>query len=115
MKRTKERLIVVSNRLPFVFHRTRSGQWKTQGGAGGLVSALTPVLRDRGGTWIGWPGTSDDGPGLDDALDEAGKRLGIELRGVRLDALDVDNFYNGFCNEIIWPLFHDLQALCVFA
>ncbi len=115
MKRSKQRLIVVSNRLPYVFHREPNGKWKTQGGAGGLVTALTPVLRDRGGTWIGWPGTADDGPGLDEALRESSTKIGIELRGVKLDAVDVDNFYNGFCNEIIWPLFHDLQALCVFA
>ena len=110
MKRTKERLIVVSNRLPFVFERTADGEWKTERGAGGLVTALVPVLRDRGGTWIGWPGTSENGPGLADALQAASKQLGIALRGVQLDAADVDNFYHGFSNEIIWPLFHDLQG-----
>ena len=114
MKRNKERLIVVSNRLPYVFARTPNGGWKTQGGSGGLVSALLPVLRDRGGTWIGWPGTSGDGKGLGDALKEAGEQLGITLRGVQLDDKDVDNFYHGFSNEIIWPLFHDFPSLCIF-
>jgi len=114
MRRTKERLIVVSNRLPYVFARAPDGTWKTQGGAGGLVSALVPVLRDRGGIWIGWPGTSDGAAGLDEALKSAGSQLGIALRGVQLDAADVDNFYHGFSNEIIWPLFHDFASLCVF-
>ena len=45
MKRSKERLIVVSNRLPYVFARTEDG-WKTEGGSGGLVSALGRVLTD---------------------------------------------------------------------
>ena len=114
MRRSKERLIVVSNRLPYVFARNADGTWKTQGGSGGLVSALVPVLRDRGGTWIGWPGTSEDGAGLHEALGTAGRQLGITLRGVQLDTADVDNFYHGFSNEIIWPLFHDFASLCVF-
>src|SRR5688572_7688193 len=114
MRRIKERLIVVSNRLPYVFTRRPDGTWETQGGSGGLVSALVPVLRDRGGTWIGWPGTSDDAPGLDEALQGASAKLGINMRGVQLDAADVDNFYHGFSNEIIWPLFHDFASLCRF-
>ncbi|HEY0385522.1 MAG TPA: hypothetical protein VGC64_05900, partial [Pyrinomonadaceae bacterium] len=96
MKRSKERLIVVSNRLPYVFARTPDGGWKTEGGSGGLVSALVPVLRDRGGTWIGWPGTSENGEGLSEALLASSRKLGITLRGVQLDAADVDNFYHGF-------------------
>jgi trehalose 6-phosphate synthase/phosphatase len=114
MKRSKERLVVVSNRLPYVFARTPDGGWKTEGGSGGLVSALVPVLRDRGGTWIGWPGTSENGAGLSEALLAASRKLGITLRGVQLDAADVDNFYHGFSNEIIWPLFHDFASLCRF-
>jgi trehalose 6-phosphate synthase/phosphatase len=114
MKRGKDRLIVVSNRLPYVFKRAPDGTWRREGGSGGLVSALVPVLRDRGGTWIGWPGTSDRGPGLEEALSSASAQLGITLRGVELDAADIHNFYYGFSNEIIWPLFHDLQSLCVF-
>jgi trehalose 6-phosphate synthase/phosphatase len=115
MKRSKERLIVVSNRLPYVFARAEDGAWKTEGGSGGLVSALVPVLRDRGGTWLGWTGsTSGDNTGLDEAMATASEQLGFNLRGVQLDAADVDNFYHGFSNEVIWPLFHDLPSLCVF-
>src|SRR5688572_10256386 len=114
MRRNKERLIVVSNRLPYVFAQTPDGSWKTQGGSGGLVTALVPVLRDRGGTWIGWPGTSANGAGLDDALKSSSQQLGFTLRGVQLDEADVDNFYHGFSNEIIWPLFHDFASLCLF-
>jgi trehalose 6-phosphate synthase len=114
MKRSKERLIVVSNRLPYVFARKADGEWKTEGGSGGLVSALVPVLRDRGGTWIGWTGSSGDPTGLEEALVIASEQLGFDLHGVQLDANDVDNFYHGFSNEVIWPLFHDLPSLCVF-
>jgi trehalose 6-phosphate synthase len=46
---------VVSNRLPFTVARTAGGLSRTPS-SGGLVSALTPVLSKRGGTWVGWPG-----------------------------------------------------------
>jgi len=114
MTRARERLIVVSNRLPFVFSRSADGRWETAPGSGGLVSALVPVLRNRGGTWIGWSGTACEGPDLEDAVAAAGRDAGYELKAVPLDAGDVDKFYHGFSNEVIWPLFHDLQSLCNF-
>jgi len=110
----RERLIVVSNRLPFVFHRANNGAWRTESAGGGLVSALLPVLGDRGGLWIGWPGTHDAGGGLEQAVAVAGDDAGVTLKAVGLSAYEVDNFYHGFSNEVIWPLFHDLQSLCNF-
>jgi len=50
------RLIVVSNRLPFALDSTGEDLWTVTPATGGLVSAIEPVLRERGGTWIGWPG-----------------------------------------------------------
>src|SRR5579859_5192998 len=65
MVRGRNRVVVVSNRLPFVFHKDPDGSWRVEPGSGGLVSALLPVLRHRGGTWIGWPGT----PGRSEELE----------------------------------------------
>ena len=48
----RQRLIVVSNRLPFVFGR-KDGRLDVQPGSGGLVTTLVPVLRRRGGVWVG--------------------------------------------------------------
>ena len=50
------RLVVVSNRLPIVLKRT-DGSWSMQKGSGGLVTALGTVLKNRGGLWVGWPGS----------------------------------------------------------
>jgi len=105
------RLVVVSNRLPVVL--SREDGWRVEQGSGGLVTALAPVLRDRGGLWIGWPGTSEV-DGLGEALDEATQGTGYSLVPVPLSAAEVDKHYRGFSNEIIWPLFHDLQSLCNF-
>lgn len=106
------RLVVVSNRLPVVLSR-RAGEWDAQAASGGLITALAPVLRNRGGTWIGWPGTSEVeeiGP----ALDEAAGAAGYRLEPVRIPDEIVDGYYQGFANEIIWPLFHDVPSRCNF-
>lgn len=108
------RLIVVSNRLPVRLSRhPESGQWRISGSSGGLVTAMTPVLGDRGGVWIGWPGTvAEEEVDLDRLLPEAG--LGYDLQAVELTEQERDNFYLGFSNEVVWPLFHDLLTLYNF-
>lgn len=114
MTKQHERLIVVSNRLPFSFRRDKSGKWRAEPSGGGLVTALLPVLRHRGGIWIGWPGGTDDVPNMGADLSLAGEDTGFTLQAVALTAEEVRNFYEGFSNEVIWPLFHDLQLLCNF-
>ncbi len=108
-------LVVASNRLPFVLARAPDGRLEVTPGSGGLVTALLPVLRDRGGIWVGWPGLTEaidnlPPPFLDAAADEAG----YHLEPVLLTEEERQKFYHGFANEIIWPLFHDLQSLCHF-
>ncbi|NTU80881.1 MAG: trehalose-6-phosphate synthase [Chloroflexales bacterium] len=112
------RLITVSNRLPIVLRRApdHPGGWRAEGGAGGLVSALTPVLRARGGEWIGWAGTvEEDAVDLDQTLAVLSAEIGFTLTPVALTADQRDKFYLGFSNEVIWPLFHDLQSRANFA
>ncbi len=111
------RLINVSNRLPIVLQPApdNSGEWWAERGAGGLVSALTPVLQARGGEWIGWPGTvEEDGADLQQLLANLSDEAGYTLTPVELSADQRDKFYLGFSNEVIWPLFHDLQTRANF-
>jgi trehalose 6-phosphate synthase len=112
--RSRERLIVVSNRLPFTFRRDNGAGWRADPASGGLVTALMPVLRHRGGMWIGWTGAHGEDPDLAAALERAGEDAGFTLRSVPLTADEVHEFYLGFSNEVVWPLFHDLQSLCNF-
>ncbi len=106
------RLVVVSNRLPVVLSSS-DGNWRSEPGSGGLVTALAPVLRNRGGLWIGWPGTAIE-DGVQEALEQAVSDAGYSLVAVPLEAGEVNRYYRGFSNEIIWPLFHDLQTRCNF-
>ncbi|MEO7741809.1 MAG: trehalose-6-phosphate synthase [Usitatibacter sp.] len=112
---SRSHLIVVSNRLPFAFQKGADGRWNAQPGSGGLVTALLPVLRDRGGTWIGWPGAVGPAREFAPALAAAGTTAGYKLVSVPLEEHEVRDFYHGFSNEVVWPLFHDLPSLCDFA
>ena len=108
------RLVVVSNRLPVTIEQV-DGRWCSQPGSGGLVTALAPVLRQRGGLWIGWPGgVEEKNVDLDAMLADAGVAAGFPFAAVRLTAEERDKFYYGFSNEIVWPLFHDIHTRCNF-
>src|SRR6266702_3199224 len=106
------RLILVSNRLPFALEPAGKGQWRVTHSPGGLVSALGPVLRGRGGTWIGWPGVAGEIP--EAPFSKATRGVGYKVVPVALSEAERDVFYFGYSNEIIWPLFHDLQNFCNF-
>lgn len=108
-------MVVVSNRLPVVLKRRPDGSFRASPGNGGLVTALTPVLQKRGGTWVGWPGAARGSKqAIEDALGAAGQSLGMALLPLSLTADEVAGFYRGFSNEILWPLFHDLVTTCNF-
>jgi len=112
MKREGSRLVAVSNRLPVTLVETSDG-WKIKPGAGGLVTALAPVLRNRGGVWIGWSGCPADAD-LSGLMEYASREIGYHLFPVVLTPEEIKDYYQGFSNEIIWPLFHDLQTRCNF-
>ncbi len=103
------RMVVVSNRLPVVVERQPDGSGRLVPGSGGLVSALAPVLKDRGGVWIGWPGSSVE-DGLDSMLADAEEDAGYRLIAQPLTAEEVELYYYGFANQVLWPVFHDLPG-----
>lgn len=94
--------VVVANRLPV----DKVGD-AFQVSPGGLVAALAPVLKRRGGSWVGWIGDTADPVETDSALDPF-EFDGISLVPVPLDGEDFEGFYEGFSNSTLWPLYHDL-------
>ncbi|MAT40116.1 MAG: trehalose-6-phosphate synthase [Ectothiorhodospiraceae bacterium] len=93
-----------------------NGKLTMKPGSGGLVTAMAPVLRNRGGLWIGWPGiTSEREDETNGIIHDENQNPGYDLKPVHLNEQEVQNFYYGFANEIVWPLFHDLQSQCNFA
>lgn len=109
------RLVIVSNRLPLVFVK-EEGKLKISSGSGGLITALAPVLRNRGGAWIGWPGPIGEEEQAEAiaSLEKENRKAGFSLYPIFLTEEEVKLYYEGFANEIIWPLFHDLQSECHF-
>jgi trehalose 6-phosphate synthase/phosphatase len=105
-------LVLVSNRIPITF-TTEDGQLKGHPSSGGLVSALEPLLKDHGGIWVGSGGT-DDSPQIRKILEHASADLPYKYAPLFLTEEEQSNFYEGFSNEIVWPLFHDLQSRCNF-
>ncbi|MFY9783903.1 MAG: trehalose-6-phosphate synthase [Acidimicrobiales bacterium] len=95
----KADLVVVANRLP-VQHSMINGEESWRPSPGGLVSALTAVLQNRNGLWIGWPGTSEYGA-------PPRSYEGIRLKAVDITNDEYENFYLGFSNATLWPLYHD--------
>jgi trehalose 6-phosphate synthase len=93
--------VVVANRLPVDLERLPDGTTTWKRSPGGLVTALEPLLRRRSGAWIGWPGVPD--------TDEEPIYVdGLHLCPVRLSEDDLAEYYEGFSNAALWPLYHDV-------
>ncbi|MGB7145475.1 alpha,alpha-trehalose-phosphate synthase (UDP-forming) [Mycobacterium sp.] len=97
--------VVVANRLPIDMVRLPDGSTTFKRSPGGLVTALEPLLRRRRGAWIGWAGIVEADV---DVEDEPIVAEDLQLHPVRLSADDVAEYYEGFSNATLWPLYHDV-------
>lgn len=113
------RLVIVSNRLPFVA-RERGGELRFTSSVGGLSTGLRAYLRSldipessvREYLWVGWPGGTISG-GLKARLRrEAAERF--RSFPIFLSSEEMDQFYHGFCNSTLWPLFHYFPSLATY-
>jgi len=96
-------LVVVASRLPVDRVQEPGGETTWRPSPGGLVTALEPVVRDTGGVWIGWTGDAGEAPGEFEAN-------GLKLFGIGMSQDEVTDFYEGFSNGTLWPLYHDVIA-----
>jgi trehalose 6-phosphate synthase/phosphatase len=106
-----QRIVIVSNRLPFTVVRDGEGIQFSES-VGGLATGLRTLLTSAQGflsnqseyVWVGWPGST-----ITDEIREQVKSKALaeyNCYPVFLSEQDLENFYQGFCNETIWPLFH---------
>lgn len=98
---TKSKTIFISNRLPFSI-KPKTGQ--LQRGSGGLVSALLGVRLDEPFYWLGF----ETDPELAEQLRRKSPQVNENLRlhPVVLEKKLYDSYYDRFCNDVLWPLFH---------
>jgi alpha,alpha-trehalose-phosphate synthase [UDP-forming]/trehalose-phosphatase len=99
----KAEFVVVANRLPVDRTTDGVGEHGWRRSPGGLVTALEPVMQKADGAWVGWTGQPD-------VELEAFEFDGTLLVPVTLSAEDVELYYEGFSNDTIWPLYHDVIA-----
>ncbi|MEW6510630.1 MAG: bifunctional alpha,alpha-trehalose-phosphate synthase (UDP-forming)/trehalose-phosphatase [Bacteroidota bacterium] len=113
------RLVIVSNRLPFSVASTGGGYEyrETTGGlVTGLASYLSSVGTDPEGPaeylWVGWPGGTID----QEARQGMAEQVLQQYRSVPvfLSEAEMDQFYLGFCNKTVWPLFHSFPSFAVY-
>jgi trehalose 6-phosphate synthase len=92
------RLIIISNRVSAP--KARGGGGVSQGG---LAVALASALRESGGIWFGWSGQVADTFTGRIAMQRVD---GVTTATLDLEEQDVDEYYNGYANRSLWPLFH---------
>jgi len=107
-----KRILVISNRLPVTVTK-REQNIKFNPSAGGLATGLSSLSRSYDNIWIGWPGI---------ALERVEKERKKIIRRLRKDNChpifirqsDIENYYYGFCNRTIWPLFHYFTQFSIY-
>lgn len=95
--------IIVSNRLPVKISE-ENGKYTFSPSEGGLATGLGSIYREGENIWIGWPGLEVIEP---EKQEEIGRELEkMKLLPVFLSQENISEYYEGFSNEILWPIFH---------
>lgn len=103
----KKKLLLVANRLPIRFEEGAKGL-KMLESEGGLATGLASLSGSFNKEWIGWPGILCK----DDAHQQhVASRMDANYHPVFLGKQEIDQYYKGFSNETIWPLFHYFMKL----
>lgn len=100
-------LVIAANRLPVDKVVTDAGEVEWRRSPGGLVTAMESVMRSQPGAWVGWAGDAGEAP---EPFDEDG----IHLHPVALSAEEVRDYYEGFSNDTLWPIYHDVIVPATF-
>ena len=100
----RRRLVVVSNRVAMEAPGSK-------GAAGGLAVAVQAALRSSGGIWFGWSGEVSATPATAPVLVQGD---GLVYATLDLARQDYEQYYNGFANRVLWPLFHYRPGLVDF-
>ena len=98
------RLIVVSNRVSVPGPKDKAA-------AGGLAVALYAALKKYEGIWFGWSGKVVESVSTAIHMEHAD---GVTIATTDLSHEDYDEYYNGFANSTLWPLFHYRIDLAAF-
>ena len=101
------RLIVISNRVMLPDLKNRES-------AGGLGVAVLDALKNQGGIWFGWSGKLVEGKSSNTKMNLS-EHGNITFATMDLNKEEYEDFYNGYSNESLWPLFHYRLDLVEFS
>ncbi|HBG04725.1 MAG: trehalose-6-phosphate synthase [Geobacteraceae bacterium GWC2_58_44] len=112
---TGERIIVVSNREPYI-HNKKGDRIEVHRPASGLVTAVEPVMRACSGTWIAHGSGTADRETVDrqDRVRVPPEHPDYTLRRIWLTKEEENGYYYGFANEGLWPLCHIAHVRPIF-
>ena len=99
------RLIIVSNRLPVTVSKQR-GKLTFTKSVGGVATGLGSIYKGLKSLWVGWPGITDDELTQEEKAEIARRLEEENCYPVFFSREHMRNYYYGFCNKTIWPLFH---------
>ncbi|WP_339735947.1 bifunctional alpha,alpha-trehalose-phosphate synthase (UDP-forming)/trehalose-phosphatase [uncultured Sunxiuqinia sp.] len=96
---------IVSNRLPLSINK-EDDSFSLSPSVGGLATGMRSVYKEYGGKWIGWPGLAKDDLTDDEVVEIDDKLVEEDCLAVHLTKEEINLYYEGFSNNVIWPLFH---------
>lgn len=100
-----KRIIIISNRLPLSLDFS-DDKISVKQGIGGLATGMKPVHENYDSLWFGWPMYDPKTIGAEKTKEAEALLKQNDCAPVYLDDKDIDNYYYGFSNRTIWPLFH---------
>ncbi len=101
------KIIIVSNRLPVKIIQN-ADDFEIQPSEGGLATGLASIHEQGENLWIGWPGLPSEQ--LDDPDYFTRKLDKLRLVPLYLNEEEINGFYEGFSNEVLWPIFHYIST-----
>jgi len=95
--------IIISNRLPVKITKSNN-EYQLSPSEGGLATGLGSIYKDGDNVWIGWPGLEVEDQQDQDIINQ--KLNDLSLLPVYLTQQEISEYYEGFSNEVLWPVFH---------
>lgn len=106
------KIIIVSNRLPVKIEKTSASEFEYKTSEGGLATGLGSIYKEGNNVWLGWPGLAVNKA---EAREQICEKLEEEnMRPVFLTKNEIEEYYEGFSNETLWPNFHYFNQHAVY-
>lgn len=105
--------IIVSNRLPVKIEKDQEGTFEYKTSEGGLATGLGSIYKEGGNVWLGWPGLAvNKAEEKEEIVSNLNK---ANMRPVFLTKQDIEEYYEGFSNETLWPNFHYFNQHAIYS